>query len=210
MLPPRPRPGYGSPSDLPARGWERGERQSRHIPVRPAACPAAASIASTACGSAGLHRRRAPSLGRHPPGLRPPGPTHYACAAPPPGQSLRRRESHWARPRLQIRPTLAPAVPRLRPDPLTLPLCPRTQVFSWRELFTPVTWLTSNGLLDSNVPLDHDQTCQLPLQTNRSDLNTGASLTSHSTFCFSLSVAMHQPYILNVSRDCDKTLRAEN
>lgn len=141
-LPPRPRPGCQSPSDLPARGRERGEGQSRHIPVRPAACPAAASIASTACGSAGLHRRRAPSLGRHPPGLRPPGPSHHACAAPPPRQSLRRRESHWARPRLRARPTLAPAVPRLRPVPLTLPLCPLTGVFSWREPFTPVSWLT--------------------------------------------------------------------
>lgn len=47
-LPPRPPPGCGSPSDLQARGWKRGEGQSRHIPVRPAAGPAAASIASTA------------------------------------------------------------------------------------------------------------------------------------------------------------------
>lgn len=171
-MPPRPRPGCRSPSDLPARGWERGERQFRHIPVCPAACPAAASIASSACGSAGLHRRRAPSLGRHPPGLRPPGPSHYACAAPPPGLSLRRRESHWTRPRLRARPNLAPAVRRLRPDPLTLPFYPLTQVFSWLEPFTPVSWL------DSNVQLDHNQTCQLRLQSDRSDLNTGASMTS--------------------------------
>lgn len=82
-LPPRPRPGCGSPSDLPARGWKRGQGQSRHLPVRPAARPAAASIASTARGSAGLHGRRAPSLGRRPPGLRPRGPAHHACVAPP-------------------------------------------------------------------------------------------------------------------------------
>lgn len=150
-----------------------GERR-RTVPSHPR--PPSCLLRSSQHRLHGLRERRTSPSPRPlpwpaPPGLRPPGPAHYACVAPPPGQSLRRRESHWARPRLRARPTLAPAVPRLRPDPLTLHLCPLTQVFSGMNLsLQSLDRPSQNGPLDSNVLLDHDQTCQLLLQTTRSDL----------------------------------------
>ncbi|XP_032463468.1 proline-rich protein HaeIII subfamily 1-like [Phocoena sinus] len=120
-LPPQPRPGCRSPSDLQAKGRQVRRGAARHIPAGPAARPTAASITSTARGSAGLQSHRAPSLGRRPPGLRPPGPTNRARAAPPPRNALRRREPHEVRPRLWARPRcLTPASAHFwhRPRPL--------------------------------------------------------------------------------------------